>query len=123
MGHVNVIEEDSLDWSKELTFVAPYLKEAPFEELRGDDVLHRATPTIELINSICTEPLYSTPFIPFTFDHPSHLHEFHVSPGDVRGSHPSFDLYCACLEEKHRKIMWDTFFDHTFDFFMTFNRF
>jgi len=73
---------------------------------------------------ICTEPLdsmpISSPLLPTT---PSHIHAFYESLGDGRGSHPSFDPYCAYLEDIPGKIMWSTFFDHTFNFFMAFDEF
>jgi len=51
------------------------------------------------------------------------LHAFHESLGDIRGYNPSFDPYCAYLEDMPRKIMWSPFFDHTFDFSMAFDEF
>jgi len=36
---------------------------------------------------------------------------------------PSFDPYCTFLEDMQRKIMWNTFFNHAFDFSMPFDKF
>ena len=46
-----------------------------------------------------------------------------MSLGDIRGYNLSFDPYCAYLEGVPRKMMWSTFFDHTFDFSMAFGKF
>ena len=54
---------------------------------------------------------------------PSHLHAYPESLGDIRGYNPSFDPYCAYLEDLLRKIMWSTFFEHTVDFSMVFDEF
>ena len=51
------------------------------------------------------------------------MHAFHESLGDIRGYYLSFDPYCAYIENVPRKIIWSTFFDHTFDFSMAFNEF
>ena len=47
----------------------------------------------------------------------------HKLLGDIRGYNLFFDPYCAHLEELLTKIMWSTFFDHTFDFYMAFSKF
>jgi len=98
-GDVSVLEDDSLSWSKELILVEPHLQEAPFAEFCGD-VMGTDTPSIEHTNPICNEPLdltpTSSPLLPTT---PSHLHAFHESLGDIRGYNPSFDPYCAYLED------------------------
>ena len=60
-GYISVLENDSLSWSKEVTFVAPHLKEAPCAELYSDVVMGITTPSIRLIDPICTEPLDLTP--------------------------------------------------------------
>jgi len=82
------------------------------------------TPSIEHIDPICNEPLdltpTSSPLLPTTH---SHLHAHHKSLDDNRGYNLSFDLYCAYLGDVPRKIMWSTFFDHTFDFSMAFTEF
>jgi len=92
----SVIEDDSLDWLKELPLVEPYLEEAHFEEFCCDIVMGSATHSTELINSIYTEPLDLVPILsPLLFITPSHLHAFHESPRDISGSQPSFDPYCA----------------------------
>ena len=61
---------------------------------------------IELIDTICNEPLELTPtsfpLLPAT---PSYMHAFHESLGDIRGYNPSFDPYCAHLEDVPQKIM------------------
>jgi len=82
-----------------------------------------AAPSIRLIHSICTEPLDLTPTSSALLPFPSHVLAFHKSLGDLKGSHPSFNPYCANLEDKPTKIMWTTFFDHTFDFSMGFDEF
>jgi len=38
-GDVSVLEDDSLSWSKELTFVEPHVEEAPFAEFCGNVVV------------------------------------------------------------------------------------
>jgi len=82
------------------------------------------TPNIEHTDPICNEPLDLTPtsftLLPTT---PSPLHVYPKSLGDIRGYNPSFDPYCAYLEDVPRKIMWSTFFYHTFDFSMAFDAF
>ena len=44
-----------------------------------------------------------------------------VSLGYFRGYDVFLDPYCICLVDRPRKIMWNTFFDFTFEFFMTFS--
>ena len=65
-----VIEDDSRGWSKELTWLEPFLKEAPFEELCGDNVMVSATPCLGHIDPICVEPFdsmaISSPLFPTT---------------------------------------------------------
>jgi len=51
------------------------------------------------------------------------MHAYHESLGDIGGYSPSFDPCCAYLEDVLRKIMWSTFFDHTFDFSTVFGKF
>ena len=62
------------------------------------------TPSIRLIDSICNEPLdltpISSPLLPAT---PSHLHDYHESVVNIRGYNPSFDPYCAYLEDELTK--------------------
>jgi len=53
---------------------------------------------------------------------PSHLHAFHEPLGDIRGYNPSFDPYCAYIEEMPRKVEWTSFFDYSFDFSMEFDK-
>ena len=60
-GDASFIEDVSLSWSGGLTLVESYLEEAPFEEFSDDVEMGSATPSMELIDSICTEPLDSTP--------------------------------------------------------------
>jgi len=70
-GDVNVLEDDSLSWLKKRTLVVPHLGEAPFAEFYSDIVMGSDTPSIELTDPICNEPLDLTPhFIPFTCHHP-----------------------------------------------------
>jgi len=123
-GDIGVLQDDSRSWSKELTLVAPYLEEAPSVEFCGDIVMRSTTPSIGLINPICSEPLELTPtssLLPPTT--PSPAHAFRESLSDRRGYYPSFDPYCAYLEDMPRKIMSNTLFDHTFDFSMVFGKF
>ena len=69
-GYASVIEDDSLDWSKEPSLVEPYLEQAPFGELCGDVMMGSATPSNRHIDSICTEALDLTPISsPFTHSH------------------------------------------------------
>ena len=113
-----------LDESKELSVVAYYLEEVPFEEFCGDIVMGSDTPNIAHIEPMCTEPpeliSISSPLLPTT---PSHVQAFHKSSDDIRGYYPSFDPYYAYLEDVPRKIMWSTFFDRAFDFSMAFDAF
>jgi len=64
---VSVIEDDSLDWSKELALVEPYLQQAPFEELCGDDVMVSASPSVRHIDFIFIEQPDLTLFHPPSF--------------------------------------------------------
>jgi len=54
---------------------------------------------------------------------PSYLQAFYESLCDIRGPPPFVDPYCAYLEDVLRKIMWNTSFDHDFDFSMAFDEF
>jgi len=83
------------------------------------------TPSIGLIDPICSKLLDSTPtsslLLPTTA---SYLHAFHESLGAIRGYSPSCNPYCAYLEDVPRKIMCSPFFKHAFGFFlMTFGKF
>jgi len=60
-GDVSVLEDDSLCWSKELTLVAPHLKEAPFVAFYGDIMMGSGTSSIEHINPFCSELFDLTP--------------------------------------------------------------
>ena len=51
------------------------------------------------------------------------MYAYHESLGDIRGYNPSFDPYCAYLEDMPRKIIWSTFIDHTFEFSTAFDEF
>ena len=51
------------------------------------------------------------------------MHAFCESLGEIRGYYPPFDPYCPYLEDVPRKIMWNPFFDHAFDFSMAFDEF
>ena len=88
----------------ELTLTEPYLAKVLFDESCGDDVMVTA-PSTGYVNSIPTKPLPLTPvssaLLPSTH---SHLHASHESLGDIRGSHPSFDPYCAHPKDMTRKI-------------------
>jgi len=64
--------------------------------------------------------LTSSPLLPTT---PSHLLAYPESLGDIKGYNPSCDPSYAYLEVVLRKIMWNTFFDHTFDYSMAFDAF
>ena len=98
-GDVSVLEDTSLLRLKELTLVAPHLEEALFVEFCGDLVMGRDAPSIEHADPSCSELFNSTStsslLLPTT---PSHLHAYHESLGDIRGYSPSFDPYCAYLE-------------------------
>jgi len=48
---------------------------------------------------------------------------FHESLGNVSGFYLLFDLYCACMKDLPRKVMWNVFFDRDFDFSMVFDKF
>ena len=124
IGNVRALEDDSLGGSKELTLVEPYREEAPFAEFYGDVVMGDDTTSIEHTNPICNKPLDLTPVSsPLLPTAPSHLRAYHESLGDIRGYNPSFDPYCAYLEDIPRKIMWSTAFPHTFDFSTVFGKF
>jgi len=66
----SVLEVDSLDPSKELSLVASYLEEAPFEEFCGDIVIGSDAPSVEHIEPISTEPRDLIPLFPIYFHHP-----------------------------------------------------
>ena len=73
---------------------------------------------------ICTEPLDLTLISsPLLSTMPFHLHAFHESLSDISGFYPSFDPYWAYLEDLPRKVMWNNFFNHSFDFSMAFDKF
>jgi len=123
-GNVSVQEDDSLCLSKEFTLVEPHLKEAPFAEFCGDVVMGTDTYSIEHTDPICNEPLDLTPISsPLLPTSPSYMLTFHESLFDIRGYNPSFDLYCAYLEDIPREIMWSTFIPHTFNFYTVFDKF
>jgi len=63
--------------------------------------------------------LILSPLLPTT---PSHLHAFYKFLCDIRGYNPSFDPYYAYLEDMPGKIEWNSFFDHSFDFSMAFDK-
>jgi len=123
-GDVSVLEDASLLRSKELTSVEPHLEEAPFAEFCGDIAMDSDTPSIRHTDPICYELFdrtpTSSPLLPTTR---SHVHAFHEFLGDIRCYYPSFDPYCAYLEDMPRKIVWSTFFDQTFDFSTAFDEF
>jgi len=79
---------------------------------------------VRLIESTYIESLNLTPISSSLLStNPSYLHAFHESLNDIRGSHSSFDSYCAHLEGVARKIIWSTFFYYAFDFSMAFDEF
>jgi len=45
-----------------------------------------------------------------------------LSLGYFSGYNASIDPYCVCLEDLPRKIMWTTFFNHSYDFSMVFDK-
>ena len=95
-GYVSILEDDSLSGSKELTMVEPHLEEAAFTERGGDIVMSSDTPSIEHIDTICSELFDLSPIsssLPPTI--PSYTHAFYESLCDIRGYNPSFDPYCA----------------------------
>ena len=63
-GDPSSVEDLLLSWLGGLTLVEPYLEEAPFEELCDDSLVVGATPSIEHVDLICTEPLDLTPIFP-----------------------------------------------------------
>ena len=120
-GDASVLENASLLRLKELTLIEPCLQEAPFKELCGD-IDGQCHSCIEHTDSISFELLDSTPISSLLLPTiPSHFHAFHESLGDIRGSHPTFDPYNACLEDMPKTIVWSPFFDYTFDFPMEFD--
>ena len=60
-GDPSSMKDASLGWSEEFTLVDAYLEEDPFEELCGNDVMVRDTPSIGDTDPTCTRPLNSTP--------------------------------------------------------------
>jgi len=123
-GDASDIEDDSLSWSKELTLVDSHFKEAHFVEFCGDIVMGSDNPSIKHTDPIYSKLFDSTPISsPFSSIAPSYAHAFHESLCDIRGYNPSFDLYCAYLEDVPRKIMRSTFFDYAFHFSMVFDEF
>jgi len=117
-GDVTVLEDDFPTRLKEPILVESHLEEAPFDELYDDSLVVGATASFDHIDPICTEPLESTPISsPVLPSDPSHLHAFHESLGDIRGYNPFLDPYCVYLEDLPRKVIWNTSFNHAFDFF------
>ena len=118
-GDASVMKGDSLGWSEKFILVEPCLEEAHFQEFCSDNVMGNAAPSIGLIHSICSESLDLAPILsPLLPTTPSQVHAFYECLGDLRGSHPSFDPYCAYLEDVPGEMMWSTFFGHAFDFSM-----
>jgi len=75
-------------------------------ELCDDIVVGSDTPSIEHIDPICSKPFHSTPIpSPLPLTTPFYMHAFHESLGDPRVYNPSFDPYCANLEDVPRKII------------------
>ena len=50
-GDFSVLDDDSLNRSKELCLVEPYLKEAPFEEFCSDTKMGSDTPSIRQLST------------------------------------------------------------------------
>jgi len=100
INDVSVLEDDSLSWSKELTLVEKHLEEVPFAEFSSDVAMDTGTPSIEHTDPICNKPLdlppVPSPLLPTV---PSHLHAYHESLGELRGYNPSFNPYCAHLDD------------------------
>ena len=104
--------------------VEPHLEKTPFVEFNGDLVIGTDTLSTGSTDPIGNESLDLTPassLLPPTT--PSYAHAFHEPLGDIRGYDPSFDSYYASLEGVPRTITWSNFFDHIFDFSMTFGVF
>jgi len=78
---------------------------------------------LSILTLFALSHLTYTLFHPLASHHPLSLHAFHKSLGNIRGRTPSFDPYCAYLEDMPRKIMLSIFFDHAFDFCMAFDQF
>jgi len=105
-GDASALEDASLILSEEPVLVEPCLEKAPFKELCGEIVMGSASSSIGLIDSICTGQLDLTTTSSLLLSTTSsHLHAFHESLGDIKGSHPTFDPYYAYLEDVPRKIM------------------
>jgi len=64
LGDASSVEDVLLSWLGGLTFVEPYLEEAPFEELCDDSLVVGAAPSIEYIDPIHAEPLDMAPISP-----------------------------------------------------------
>ena len=60
----NVLEDDSLDRSKELSLVMSYLEEALFEEFYGDIMMGSDTLSIKHIEPICISSLLLSIYFP-----------------------------------------------------------
>jgi len=118
-----VLEDASLLRSKELTLVEPHPKQAPFVEFCGDIVMGGDTSSIRRTNPISYELFDLIPISHPLLTTTPHVHAFHESLGYIRGYNSSFYPFCAYLQEVPRKIMWSTFFYHTFDFSMAFDEF
>ena len=70
----SVIDDDWVAWSRELSMVEPHLEKTPFKELCGDDAMVSVTPSIEHVDSMCTQPLELTPISsPLLYSIPSHF--------------------------------------------------
>ena len=46
----------------------------------------------------------------------------YVSLGYFGGNDPSIDPYCVCLEDFPKKIIWNTFFNHSYSFSTVFTK-
>ena len=103
--------------------IKPHLDEALFKELFDGGVVVGAALTIGHIYSIYTELLDLTPISsPLLLTTPSLFQTFHESLGDIRGPYPTFDPYCAHIENVPRKLMHNTFFYRAFNFSMAFDK-
>ena len=96
-------------------------EEAPFEELCDDSLVVSASPSNEYINP-CTKPLGLALFHPPYFPPAPQLHSFSEFLGDIRGYNPSFNPYCAYLEDVPGNITWSTFCDHASNFSTAFGK-
>jgi len=95
----------------------PWLSDILRRLLSRSNVMVSAPLSIVYINSIRTKPLDLTPTSsPLLCITPSYLRASYESRGNIRGSYPLLDPHYTYLDDVPRKMMWSTFFNHTFDF-------